>query len=101
MKPIEIAQWVIDNRYPKSETDKISDIEMYHFIADRIHDLTRWISVLERLPTEADGDGNGYVEFWNTRYQVSNYYKYDFVPERIGLAHQFTHWKRITPPEDK
>jgi hypothetical protein len=59
----------------------------------------RWISVLERLPTEGDGDGNGYVEFWNTKYQMSNYYKYDFVPERIGLAHHFTHWKRITPPE--
>lgn len=26
----QIAQWVIDNRYPKSENNKLSDIEMYH-----------------------------------------------------------------------
>lgn len=31
MKTIqEIAQWVIDNRYPKSENNKVSDAEMYH-----------------------------------------------------------------------
>lgn len=28
----EIAQWVIDNRYPKNELNKISDFEMYHHI---------------------------------------------------------------------
>lgn len=27
-----LAQWVIDNRYPKSDLDKISDFEMFHFI---------------------------------------------------------------------
>lgn len=32
----EIAQWVIDNRYPKSEKEKISDHEMYHMIVDSI-----------------------------------------------------------------
>jgi hypothetical protein len=26
----KIAQWVIDNRYPKSENEKVSDVEMYH-----------------------------------------------------------------------
>ena len=26
----EIAQWVIDNRYSKSENEKVSDVEMYH-----------------------------------------------------------------------
>jgi len=63
----------------------------------------RWIPVSERMPTEADGDENGYVEFWNTKCQMSNYYKYDFLPERYGLeiTHwSFTHWKRITPPEE-
>ena len=35
----EIAQWVIDNRYPKSENDKISDLEMYHEIVDSIEKL--------------------------------------------------------------
>jgi hypothetical protein len=69
-------------------------------LENRINSLEakhRWISVLERLPTEADADGNGYVEFWNTKYQMSNYYKYDFLPERYGL--EITHWRTITPPE--
>ena len=26
----QIAQWVIDNRYPKSKYDKVSDSEMYY-----------------------------------------------------------------------
>jgi len=28
----KIAQWVIDNRYAKSELNKVSDFEMYHHI---------------------------------------------------------------------
>lgn len=36
MKPEELAQWVIDNRYPKSENNKVSDLEMYHFILDAL-----------------------------------------------------------------
>jgi len=35
----EVAQWVIDNRYPKSETDKLSDHELYHGLIDRIKSL--------------------------------------------------------------
>ena len=46
-KPIELpsdeeieknAQWVIDNRYPKSEFNKVSDFEMYHHIIKLIKD---------------------------------------------------------------
>ena len=36
MKTEEIAQWVIDNRYPKSEQNKVSDAEMYHILCERI-----------------------------------------------------------------
>ena len=32
----QIAQWVIDNRYPKSEYDKVSDSEMYFALVERI-----------------------------------------------------------------
>jgi hypothetical protein len=32
----KIAQWVIDNRYPKSENNKMSDFEMYHELVDKI-----------------------------------------------------------------
>ena len=37
----EIAQWVIDNRYPKNEKDKISDIEMYHTLIDKLQALSQ------------------------------------------------------------
>jgi len=36
MKAEDIAQWVIDNRYPKNENDKVSDHELYHGIVERI-----------------------------------------------------------------
>lgn len=36
MKAEEIAQWVIDNRYAKNENQKISDIEMYHTLVEKI-----------------------------------------------------------------
>lgn len=35
----QIAQWVIDNRYPKSENEKVSDLEMYFEIATSIDEL--------------------------------------------------------------
>lgn len=37
--PKEIARWVIDNRWPKNENEKISDVEMYHTIVDSIQKL--------------------------------------------------------------
>jgi hypothetical protein len=41
MKKEEIAQWVINNRYAKSENDKVSDSEMYYFIVDEINNKTK------------------------------------------------------------
>lgn len=42
MKTIEeIAQWVIDNRYPKSENDKVSDFEMYHTLIEAMNQVLR------------------------------------------------------------
>ena len=37
----ELAQWVIDNRYPKSEKQKTSDLEMYHTIVDTFTKLSQ------------------------------------------------------------
>jgi uncharacterized paraquat-inducible protein A len=37
----EIAQWVIDNRYSKSEKEKISDLEMYNTIVDLFYNLSK------------------------------------------------------------
>jgi hypothetical protein len=42
MKTIEeIAQWVIDNRYPKSENDKVSDFEMYQTLIEAMNQVLR------------------------------------------------------------
>lgn len=42
MKTIqEIAQWVIDNRYPKNENDKVSDFEMYQFLIEAMNQVLR------------------------------------------------------------
>jgi hypothetical protein len=38
--PEEIAQWVINNRYPKSENEKVSDLEMYHQLVTNIKKLS-------------------------------------------------------------
>lgn len=35
----EIAQWVIDNRYPKSENNKVSDAEMYHTLIEAMNQV--------------------------------------------------------------
>lgn len=39
MKSEEIAQWVIDNRYPKNDLNKVSDQVMYTTIVKYINDL--------------------------------------------------------------
>lgn len=45
MNPLtEIAQWVVNNRYPKNESDKVSDSEMYNEI----------LNVGEALYTQSD-----------------------------------------------
>lgn len=38
MNKQKLAQWVIDNRYPKSEKEKVSDLEMFNFIIDAFGD---------------------------------------------------------------
>jgi hypothetical protein len=38
--PEDIAQWVINNRYPKSEFDKVSDFQMFHHVAHLIKEYT-------------------------------------------------------------
>jgi hypothetical protein len=67
-------------------------------LADRIHELTRWIPVSERMPTEEDGDRYGLVLKWDSitgSVQVDSW-------NHFGTHNVcFTHWQRITPPEDK
>ena len=72
-------------------------------LADRIHDLTRWIPVSERMPTKEDADEQGYV-LAIERENESPYKKYpkcrqwDRFDDK-DYFYTITHWKRITPPE--
>lgn len=55
MKTIEeIAQWVIDNRYPKSENDKVSDFEMYQTLIEVMNQALRQPLVSGSIPSEAE-----------------------------------------------
>ena len=45
----EVAQWVINNRYAKSELEKVSDFEMYHTI---INKCSKWMQ--ETMYSEED-----------------------------------------------
>jgi hypothetical protein len=61
MKTIqEIAQWVIDNRYPKSENNKVSDAEMYHTLIEAMNQVlhqptvSEWHLFSDELPTEKE-----------------------------------------------
>jgi hypothetical protein len=59
-----------------------------------LHDLTRWIPVSERMPTDDDADQFGEVLGTNDgAYAVVLRY-YDFIARE-----DITHWQRITPPE--
>ncbi|MFA7708151.1 MAG: hypothetical protein WCX73_04325 [Candidatus Pacearchaeota archaeon] len=55
----EIAQWVIDNRYAKSENEKVSDVEMYHELVESIEKLCNIHDVSKSCPC---CDGTGYCE---------------------------------------
>ena len=68
-------------------------IEFWKPLASRIHDLTRWIPVEERLPTEEDADERGNVLwlFWGEHYE-SRYWN---LRGNYGM----THWRRIDTPD--
>jgi hypothetical protein len=68
-------------------------------LADRIHDLTRWIPVSERMPTAQDCTKIKYGQHLNVLamdvfgdVRVTNY---QLVTESYG----YKAWQRITPPE--
>jgi hypothetical protein len=54
----EIAQWVIDNRYTKSENNKVSDHEMYHELVDSIKAVSGVLTdVIKRYNVVSRHDG--------------------------------------------
>jgi hypothetical protein len=50
----EIAQWVIDNRYPKSENNKVSDAEMYHTLIEAMNQVLQQPLVSSSLLSDVD-----------------------------------------------
>ena len=49
----EVAQWAVNNRYPKSENNKISDSEMYHTLIKKIEQAINYTHSCETLPYKA------------------------------------------------
>jgi hypothetical protein len=106
MKPINemnLAEclWVICN--PMEVTLDYTMTEILKQIADRIHSLTRWIPVEERLPTFEDADEEGYV-FIRERENESPHRTYHTVGRYDSLKvpdyfYTVTHWRRIDTPE--
>jgi hypothetical protein len=62
-------------------------------VADRIHDLTRWIPVSERMPTIED-TYRGRVLWLQEEYSIM-VGSYDLARSTTRA----THWQRITPQE--
>jgi hypothetical protein len=76
----------------------LEEVEMLHGgygyrdpekLADRIHELTRWIPVSERMPTEEDA----------YKGQVLALFESEAETWPFGDLTNATSWKRINPPE--
>jgi hypothetical protein len=66
-------------------------------LASRIHELTRWIPVEERLPTFEDADKqDGCVDVWSSFEGVGFRKKLEY---QLVKHTRCTHWQRINRPE--
>ena len=89
----------------KEEIEKyafVIDNSRLYSLLDQLDDLTRWIPVEERMPTEDDGY---FIQWWiDDDREIGDELAYFPHPE-VGYYHVppkgATHWKRITPPEGK
>ena len=71
------------------------------YCADRLrqlHELTRWIPVSERLPTEADADENGEIYIWSVGGSAHIILLVHALDEQDDYHIGFTHWRRIDKP---
>jgi len=87
----ELPDGTIEDQFDMRDLPWIFDVA--EELADRIHDLTRWIPVSEQMPTEEDVDENGEVLGWSPEPHVT------YTASCIPLSYHFTHWQRITPTE--
>ena len=64
----EIAQWVIDNRYPKSEHEKVSDMEMYYKLSADL-EIYAEAKAKEAFEAARGIDYNGTNEYYFADYE--------------------------------
>jgi hypothetical protein len=89
----------------KEEIEKyafVIDNSRLYSLLDQLDDLTRWIPVSERMPTEEDYSEAGQIHLWDAEFGICRVYHKDIAHDflkRIPL--EFTHWQRITPPTNK
>jgi hypothetical protein len=91
------------NKYHGDEAiDLIAD-EKLDELADRISELTRWIPVSERMPTEEDGGLNNRVLVLEVEKQYPRNKYLELVDwfeiDKPDYYYTATHWKRIDKPE--
>jgi hypothetical protein len=116
MKPINqmtLAECLSEMRkYVMYDYDKDKTLSRDIALADRLHDLTRWIPVSERMPTKEDFGNEvfrvwvngtdekacfdrGKLLVWHVEAYDAGWCEYD----KQDWKTSFTHWQRITPPE--
>lgn len=100
LNPAQLSQWVIDNRYPKPGTERMTDTEMYHLLKEKIENSLheaqegvkpKWISVEDEMPkdeTEVLCTNKGYYKFIGMRSILGH-----FVFE--NMEREVTHWMPI------
>jgi hypothetical protein len=96
MKPISFCKTASDCAEALREMNELDVRCGRHLIlADRIHDLTRWIPVSERMPENLE------VVLCMTHHgtYVAKSYCRHTDQDETWFSSRFAAWQRITPPE--
>lgn len=103
----EIAQWVIDNRYPKRELEKVSDHELYYGLVEKVTALpTNWTPITgeESLPKD-DEALCLFVWFFESTNTPSTHslfcqWKYlRLLSDYEDISSKYTHYTILTKPK--
>jgi hypothetical protein len=90
----EVAQWAVNNRYPKSENNKISDSEMYHTLIKKIEQAINYTHSCTELKDKESID----FEDWKLVEKVKFAYGKYFIGNKEfsykQLIKEYTSYKR-------